>query len=334
MSTTETNFPLPSARYLWEANEEKEWRRRSLAVLHPTAKAAPTLSDAMKDLLLMGSHGPIIDVDLAGHAVLYGLWIRIWPYLDSQSFYGPNRYSMSYESTACLEMRHHELCGLVKTIRETLLRFRVLSPEARMISDFFLMSLHLSYEDVQKLAGRFGDEEAKASSIAFKHWVNSKDRYYTTWYAGQVLRAASEMPLMHLDGFHAILMFQASLTLWVSATLVARYPTWPRDSHNIFETEQESDVFGMNSSTTNCWPTVILNGKENIDTEAYLMTGSGILAVELSGRVGLLSDHSVLPLLMSTLFAKHYPVSFGKPPLIVESLINLIADLTQVVNPT
>lgn len=264
---------------------------------------------------------------------MYCQWIRIWSYLDSRDFHSNMRSSAEYrKSSLWLDAQRLDLYTGLQALRERLIRLELWSTETQMVLEFLMMCLHISPANVQKFVGRFGEGDSCTALPVIRAWFNSEERYYALWHAGQVLRAARSMAPNQLGNFHAMLIYHACLTLWVSVLLSESSPalsqmnlfSQARNSGDSTSKWRQSKVKHVRSTSL---PSVILNGEETAESKSFLLNGAGIPALELKGKVGYLSHPNIIATTMADLFRGNYPSTMDVLPPLLDKLIILVSDL-------
>jgi hypothetical protein len=77
------------------------------------------------------------------------------------------------------------------------------------------MNMQVSFEELQLLAGKEGNEEAHRVYPILKLWSESRKSREAIWHAGQIVRAAASAdPRQPLREFYAVALYHASLALW------------------------------------------------------------------------------------------------------------------------
>lgn len=174
-----------------------------------------------------------IDVELCYSVLLHGFWGQVNAYRETTRFYAnANVHGNGGTHRLWLKSQHqelyHDLCAFSTIIHTTSY------PTSRgdhnhtvhlsLTLELFLMILHVSPDEVQKFAGKAGEEEARRATASLEqHWLNTSEARYAAWHAGQVFLNARRLPPASLRGFNAIAVYMASLTLWVYGLLT--YPS-------------------------------------------------------------------------------------------------------------
>lgn len=295
-----------------------------------------------------------IDIELCYQAVLHSFWGQIAAYRGSTEFYAN---SNGGNHQLWLKSQHqelnHDLCSLSTIIHTS--SFLSHSTYLALVCETFLMILHVSPSELQRFAGKSGEDEARrAASSLEESWVNTPESRHATWHAGQVLLNARRLPPASLRGFNAIAVYLASLTLWAYGLLVYT-PAAPGEEHMLllqqqappdglahlqpgaYGQQQQQQMgterraspggggAGVGTTTTRC---VHLDGEETRDTRAFLQMGRGVPALSTSGgAVEMLSNPAGVLSIARNVFRENFPVRSEPLPPLVESLGNLLRDL-------
>ncbi|KAL1848581.1 hypothetical protein Plec18167_002204 [Paecilomyces lecythidis] len=317
---------LPANRDLWKAQNENEWQR---LYRREHRSAGLTFQDICGDLSILQSMAETHDVKLCAQAVLYSQWIRVWTLIDTKSFFLRNKSSSKHvHSLLLIEAQQKDIYENLKEMQDRLQHIDAFPPDSNILSEFLMMSSHVPLQDIQRLAGRFGLEEAQSILPILCSWFESENRNYATWHAGQVLKAARLIPPTQLHGFHAIMIYHACLTLWTFVVLSKSAPTVSslRDSGSANSLMQIQSSIPAGKSDA---PLVVLNGEESPEVRRYLFTGHGTLALDMEGEFGIVSQPTIISTTMSDIFRKNYPSKKHNMPSLLERLVVLMHDLSQ-----
>ena len=186
-----------------------------------------------------------------------------------------------------------------------------------------MMILHASTDDLQRFAGKFGEDEARKASVEFTEWSKGIESRIAIWHAGQVFRAAKRLGQAQCRGFNAIAVYYASLTLWIYGLMTSA--SEPSSTSNPRQTERLTKE------------RIVLNEAEISSVRSWRSTDDGtpgLSVVSPDGR----SEHFV-PLgatdrilhFARELYRYNFPSgdasTDGSMPPLVENLGNLLRDL-------
>ncbi|CAK7215439.1 hypothetical protein SBRCBS47491_002489 [Sporothrix bragantina] len=305
ISVAELSFGLPASRDLWDASDAQEWKARYLA--KRSKSISLTVVDGMYNISHFAAEVDGIDLGLGSLAILYGFWCPVWAYLDARatSYLANTAMTNTANNSAAGAARRQELYHAIQTTSLKLRSLQALCPEGQLVGEFLMMSLHASFEDMQRFAGRYGVDEFKQALPRLQEWAHSDDQYYTAaWHAGQVLRAARAFAPTLLRGFPAVAVYQACLTLLVFAVF-ARF----------------------RSSVPDSFPSILLDGEETMDVRTYLRTGHGRPRLLVSDQARDLDNPVVIATVMAETFRSNYPSSSDSLPPLLDSLASLMGDI-------
>lgn len=343
-SSTEITFSLPAAQDCWEAKNEREWRRNLLSKSQMTTDV--TLMDAMHDPSILEKQADIIDIGFCSNAILLGLWGRVCSFLESKAFHSRDSSDTHASSSLWMEAQRQDLYQRIQTVSTKLGWMLPLSSEARLVSEFLMMSLHVSAEEVQRIAGRYGEDELRNSLPRLTQWNESKDGRYAKWHAGQILRAARSFLPTQLDSFNGLATYHACLVLWVSCAMnqksnnqtKANSVTQPTASADSLIRGDGTDQ-GTNSGPARSLssanppkkqqPKVKIDGEETPEVRAYLSMGVGQPCLQVSGQVVGLENPQVMSTALSEIFRNNFPSESHPLPPMLENLDNLMGELSR-----
>ncbi|KAF4450833.1 hypothetical protein F53441_6104 [Fusarium austroafricanum] len=312
LAYNELNFALPAARDLWRANSSQSWWNLHLNKGPLPAGGLPRLSDVRDCLSFVTEQNTWVDMDSCCKAALHGLWGQIWTYRDAVTHHrhaAPGRPGSDIPGWA--QALYQELYDGLRKLSNQLQAAQVSNPELSLLSELFMMTLHVSLDDVQRLAGRKGQEESRrAMQLLENTWLPGPESRYAAWHAGQVLRHAEECKPTTLRGFNAMVVYFASLTLWAYGLLSQRSANGHQGTIHDF---------------------VSLNGLETRDALNFLELGQGSPSLafpeELRLQLKPVSDHVAVLSLARLIFRQNYPIVTELMPPLVESLCRHLREL-------
>ena len=331
------SLELPAASDIWNARSPAEWRTRLLSRTQSQRGTPLTLIDIVRDPALLPCADSAYDSKLGALAAVQGMWIQVASYLDSRAIFHPHSSPMRRgPSLLWLEAQRQDLYQILQDMKKTFTRLHVLTAEAWMICEFSMMSLYASSADIQTFVGRFGQSESQATQPRLQLWLRSDEHRYAVWHAGQVLRAGASFNVSRLNGFYAIMVYEASLTL-LTVSILPKCTELP--SQSVFwHLEAESDPSAPLSTQaegeylrpfSQCVVTV--NSAECRDTDEYLSKGTGSPALQIKGNTRLLSDVEPISSAMTCLFEQNHRPTAGALPPLLEELATLLKALSQTV---
>lgn len=193
-----------------------------------------------------------------------------------------------------------------------------------------MMILHAPPEDLQRFAGKAGEDEARRASSELLGWAAMPEARVAVWHAGQVLRAARCLVPAQLRGFNAIAVYYAALALWVYGLMS---PVAHTNTNANVNANYKLSAAGVERGGKGKGKEVVLNEKETAGVRDFKASGDGVpgLMVVREGReeeefVRLTATDGILRVARE-MYRGNFPVvDEGLPPL-VENLGNLLRDL-------
>ena len=180
-----------------------------------------------------------------------------------------------------------------------------------------MMILHASPEDLQRFAGKFGEDEARKASVEFTEWSKGIESRVAIWHAGQVFRAAKRLGQAQCRGFNAIAVYYASLTLWIYGLMIS-----PSQTSSTLRSPKER---------------IVLNEVEHSSTRNWRSSDDGIPGLNVVSSDG--RSEEFIPVdatdrilqLAREVYKSNFPSgdagADGSVPPLVENLGNLLRDL-------
>ncbi|KAH7014595.1 uncharacterized protein B0I36DRAFT_436521 [Microdochium trichocladiopsis] len=165
------------------------------------------------------------DVLTASMAYLSVVWRLAWEYLQLASLQKrsrPQRWN-SY----LLFSRHEELVKLLARFRLSLDDVPASVSHSHcmtvlMRAEHIALHIHAPFEDILRFAGMEGAEQSRlAYDAVVLEWMRSEGARKAVWHAGQILRCARTASRMRVQGPLAVIVFHASLVLWVYGMMYA-----------------------------------------------------------------------------------------------------------------
>jgi hypothetical protein len=234
ISYAEITLELPAPQSLWRAKTATEWRDLYFAHGMMTAEPLPSFVSSMCDAQTMGNVRNRIDLELSLYLVLLSHWCLAWEITQMTSANKAQAaVDVQWAGTSLATSKITELYRLMDLFHVAIESWNVFVPkEVHMSAQLLRMHLSVSIEDLQLIAGKEGEDEAKKVFPSLKEWYRSPACRQAMWHAGQVLRAArrpagrspnasqaaaSDTPW--LRDFHAVALYHAGLAFWVYGLL-------------------------------------------------------------------------------------------------------------------
>lgn len=234
LSYAEVSLELPAPQSLWRARSAQEWRDQYFALGFGHGQPVPSFVSSMCDAQIMGSVRHKIDLELTLYLVLLSHWCLAWEFTQLSS---ANKAQASadrqWAGTLLASSKGQELRRLLDSFYVAIEDWNVFVPkEVHMMSQLLRMNLCVAFEDLQILAGKEGEDEARRILPSLKQWYRSPECREALWHAGQVLRAArrpagrspnasryAPPDTPWLRDFNAVALYHAGLAFWVYGLL-------------------------------------------------------------------------------------------------------------------
>lgn len=233
VSYAEITLDLPAPQAVWRATSATEWRDQYFALRLGTEQL-PSFVASMRDAQTMGHVRDKIDLELTLYLVLLSHWCLAREYTQLSS---ANKSQASgdghWAGTMLASSKRQELQRLLDSFYVAITEWNVFVPkEVHMTSQLLRMNLCVAFEDLQLLAGREGEDEARRVFPSLKQWYRSSECRQAMWHAGQILLAArrpagrspnasgAAIPdTAWLRDFHSVALYHAGLAFWVYGLL-------------------------------------------------------------------------------------------------------------------
>ncbi|KAG7284546.1 hypothetical protein NEMBOFW57_010924 [Staphylotrichum longicolle] len=242
ISYAEVSLPLPCCPSLWSAPTAQQWH--ALLTHYPSlSHQPPSVADYLDDPGAFkappsSAHPPNLDVTIANEAFLACAWSLAWECIQLTTLQRPATKPAPPRrwNTFLLTSRREELLKLLEHFRLSLAvddtggssssnnnnnNNNPHAREVRMRLELILLHLHAPFEEVQIFAGIEGPEQARSAYASVLDWAGTEAARKAICHAGQVLRFARGVGRGALQGNGAVVLYQASLVLWVYALISA-----------------------------------------------------------------------------------------------------------------
>lgn len=312
----EMRLELPASKELWQAKTASEWRDLFLAQDSQQLLRLPSLDECIRDSGLILPVKTRIDFHLSSLAVLSTYWSRI------------SAYRQDVQQRSGGVSRNPLLTNAVyRDVKDVQESFKMifneswehLGPTASMLYEHQFLFLHFSLEDVQSLAGKLGETEARRMIPILVEWVKSEDSRQAIWHAGQMLRAAN----LYTDILPAqslVAIYHASVVLWAYS--------------QILSINNSARVAGSASVQDDPTATVPLNGRGDAWQFIKLGKGTPVISVHCNlGEQGIMKQvpvsdgRAVMTSIVDSLLSKNGVTSSGQCQPLVAQLGRMMLEL-------
>lgn len=220
MSFSEMCLDLPATASFWSAVGATAWARLSFERPDVLEKPLPSPSTLLNDFSELALYRDTIDPRAAIWIILSGFWIQIWHCSEMLGTLVDQQNVLFRSRALIIESMHHDIIHCLEYFRMAACEWTDgLEPMARILYEQELMALHAPLEDVQLLAGKGGEGEARRVLLTLKEWSTGRKARQALFHAGQLIRAASEISPEDMMEFSAVAVYHASVVLWAYAIL-------------------------------------------------------------------------------------------------------------------
>jgi len=276
----------------------------------------------MHDIHVLDDMYSEVDIDLCYVTAVHGFWGQIWAFQESCKLHRIWEKKDSVHRLWLLTQQR-ELYQQVESFQKSLLNLRISQRELYVVIELLLMILHISPDELQGFAGRYGEEAASQAFLALEQWSETESARRAVWHSGQIFRWAATMPPAELRDFYAIAVYFAALCLWAFG--------------HITFSKNRREFSGMNSDRMSS--SVVINAEDTTDVRSFI-TGRRLNPVlvrpssemrfnETPGKqshISLDDPNSVLEMARE-LYKCNFPFEGESLPPLVENMGNLLRDL-------
>jgi hypothetical protein len=297
ISYSEMQLPLPSSNSLWQAKTAAVWKTIYLSTAQGNAKR-PSPIDCILDLDQLAQH------EYASLTYLYMMWGPIWEYRQMCALTA--RSPAKSNNSLILSSRYQELTKQLEDFRVSSLS---MTKSVEITLELMLVHLNAPLDDFQLFVGIEGQEEARNAYPGLREWTKSVTARQALWHAGQILRAAEQLPKALLCNFNAVAVYHAGIILW---------------GYGFIKKSLTTDTNQTDPPQT----AIILNGDDSLSARRFIAMDRGIPSIRAPGaqtHTELSDVCGVMGGLIQLLRAQH-DVSEPSPPL-VGNLLQLLEGL-------
>lgn len=275
ISYAELTVPPPCHRTLWEANTALQWK----SVYLQQSRNGDRMSHSRRPFLEETDHifhnRDILDVDASILLATTMVWPQLWQYHEMVTSVKHSRKGDERHTSLVVTSRRQELTQMLEHIRMTAREWHFdLVPATRLLHEQCSMHLCVSLEDVQLLAGKEGEEEARRIFPSMRAWANSTEARQGLYHAGQIVRVAKRYPKFMLRDASAIAVYHASLTFWAYAVTS--------------KSEVASSLESASTGASCAGPPdlVRLDGEDGPEVRRFLLLGRGLPCIQDEVQTG------------------------------------------------
>jgi len=333
VSVTEITTSLPASRSLFLAGSAAEWKTKYMEQI-PSSSAPKSLKlqDIIQDITIIDKHHAEIDVSFCYVAALYGFWSQVGAFRESWKFHaiGDNVDSVH---RLWITTHQRELRGQLESFKDTLLNMTTPDSELLIMVHLLLMILHVPPEELQRFAGKSGEDAANEAFAILERWSNTEQSRRAVWHAGQIFHWASLLPAAELRDFYAVAVYFACLTMWTYGHLSVS---------SACNSSKATGSVSQSLTPVDDSPIVHVNGKESSETRAFIagrMYMPALISINSKAAMGeqqeeagneksiKLSDPNAVLKQARDLYRNNFPFHDGPLPPLVENMSNLMKSL-------
>ena len=315
ISCSELSLELPISLDLWNARTPEEWRQIYIS-RSPLLNQVPSFRQCLESSLSALPTG-VIDQDFSLLVWLYGHWTLAWSYRQWTSV---SRHSLDAAPKAkglILNSLQQETIRHLERYQIETLELEGMNCATELMYQRLLMNMHSSLEDLQLLAGKCGQEEAKKAYSFLSSWAQSREARQAVFHAGQLLRAAKSFPVGMLQHANAVACYHAGLVLW-AFSVVSREVTGGSSKSNMNRSQEY----------------VLIDSGSDPNLQRFLVLGKGTPAIcpysaestQPQQSVSVFDTRSAMRVVVHLLRAKNLYREDEAPPLI-DNLSKLLRGL-------
>ncbi|KIW68487.1 hypothetical protein PV04_04429 [Phialophora macrospora] len=324
LSPAELCLSFPASKDLWEARSAGDWSALfgQLGQNPGDRGGSGTIAEVIYDVSQL-EHQSNIDFTFAATIVVYSTWTLGCPLLRHKAVLRPPSMGHSFGESSL--MASHRT-GILYVIDHTLLVLSgwdgLLHPEMTLVAERILLNLHVSFEQVQRFAGKEGVDEARRAYPLLQQWAESSNARKAVWHAGQIVKAAKACSPNALRSFGAICLYHAGLTLWAYAVVQGAIPSKARGQG------RPSQALPTTEDATEVW----LDGDDSPAVQRFITLNRGVPLIHDSatepGRAMSLKNARPLMELCISLLRKNTDIhNTGDCLPLIENLSQLMRDL-------
>ncbi|TGO07810.1 hypothetical protein BTUL_0244g00070 [Botrytis tulipae] len=331
----ELSFSVPASRELFLAESAADWKSVYMGKSHSSVVPPPRLIDIMHNSCSLEDQDESWDVDLCYEAALNGFWGQIWAIGESTRFHGIDGNKDSVHRL-WITTQQRELYREVENFRDRILGRAKIPSGLNITAELFLLALCVSPDELQRFAGKSGQEAASQSLKSLERWYTTERARKAIWHAGQIFHWASLMAPAQLRDFYTVAVYFASLTMWAyghlsnSITRESNHETKKtRDSP-----QSEINLIGPGSRETRTFissgqgtPVLILAPRNSTDIDATTGRSETEDFTLNNAKIRLSNPNEVLKMARD-LYRSNFPIPEEPLPPLVENCSNLMRDLS------
>ncbi|KEQ72636.1 hypothetical protein M436DRAFT_48688 [Aureobasidium namibiae CBS 147.97] len=219
MSFAELSLSYPERNDLWSATNAITWKAFYLEhTRHKRPRPELSLAEDMRTVMSEGSRCADGDAIWRNTILLHGMWRLIWGHCEVEDLLRITTSDGS-DASCLLPSRGEGLSKLLNKTRQEIestftLEPSLLTGDTALTQEFLNMVLHAPIQSLQAFAGKYGVAAAQRVYPMLEEWTQSKSARRAVWHAGQLVRAAQELPTRPMREWRVVIIYHASLVFW------------------------------------------------------------------------------------------------------------------------
>lgn len=329
MTYSEIRTPFPEATELWTASSAAEWKTKYLSRPRPESESACSLAHSVS-AVLGGAPRPLTDDQFSSDiCLLYGLWALVWEYKQLQELLSSGNGAHYDGADVLLPSRRESLVKMLNRLKAEMSAvetpsYRLRFPEIAIIFEHLSMVLHLPLQGVQSFAGKEGEREARRIYPVIQEWARTKEARQAIWHAGQVFRAAKQLPRLSMRTYRVILIYHASMAFWAYGIITS--VSGKREG-----TQAPCSLIESGK------PIVLLDGDYDNTVRNFILYGDGVPSIHKvegmtdndDSKAKLLQNASQTMMVAICLLRKPYEKRNDTCPPMIESITRLMMEIAK-----
>ena len=210
ISYAELSADLPFSRDMWLAQTATEWKTIYLSRFNEMDERLPSIRSCVDDTSPIFKNQHLVDLQMTLIVIVSSIWRLIWQCREMKTTINSPAKGGLRNNWLTANSLHQEISHLMQHLSLNCTEWGgVVNPAARLLHEQCLMHLHVSLEEVQLLAGREGEDEARKAFPILSAWAESPESRQAIYHAGQVVRAAKQYTGHTLRDASAVAVYHA-----------------------------------------------------------------------------------------------------------------------------
>lgn len=215
MTFSEYRIYSPQPKELWLARNATKWQQLSLS---EHVDYTPRVMDLFASMPTITIAEGFLDKDLAMKLIFHILGGLIMEYqLSGQMLQGTTRRREEFNGPTSIQSRRIELEAAIRSYEHVFNSDICASNIGSLVVSYLSMTLRVSIENIEILAGKGGEQESRQMYQIMTGWPETTGAREAIWDAGQILRHFRLLD--RLTSFQIIIAYHAGLVLFAYSVL-------------------------------------------------------------------------------------------------------------------